>query len=47
MAASKNAFCAAARAASAPAPETALAGGWTGRALGRIGVTGRAGLGYG
>jgi len=39
MAASKKAFWAAARAASAPAADGVV--GWTGKALGRIGVTGR------
>src|SRR5579859_2094088 len=41
MAASKKAFCAAARAASAAAPAGEVGPGWTGKALGRIGVTGR------
>jgi hypothetical protein len=39
MAAAKNAFCAAVRVASAAEPEAWVAAGWTGTALGRLGVT--------
>jgi hypothetical protein len=39
MAAAKKAFWAAARAVSAAEPAAEVAAGWTGKALGRIGVT--------